>query len=344
MKKNVLVVKIGTALLTNDSGNIDNRVVKKISGEISGLHERYNLILVSSGAVGSGKKYLRQYKGTTNERKAAAAIGNPLLMRMYYQHFSKNDLMVAQVLCERHHFSDRKLFVQLRDTFAQLWKNNVIPIVNENDLVSNLELKFTDNDELATLLAVGFDAETLIICTSAGGFMDSDKKVVPLIEEIDKNILGFVRADKSSVGMGGMASKLTYTKLAMSLGIQVIICGLSGTEPLHQALNGQYGSIFLPKKINMNARNKWLASSSITIGQLIVDRGAEKALKQRHSLLSIGIKEVVGKFLANEVVKILNEEKDVVAVAKVRLDAAEIYQSLNEKHIVAAHADDIVCL
>ena len=134
------------------------------------------MVLVSSGAVGSGRSFIKNYKGTLIERKVAAAVGNPILIQLYHKHFLRYGITVAQALCERHHFSNRSQFLQLKETFLEFWNNDILPVVNENDLVSNIELKFSDNDELATLVAIGLDADTLIICTSAGGFLDKQKK------------------------------------------------------------------------------------------------------------------------------------------------------------------------
>src|SRR5206468_13025097 len=108
------------------------------------------------------------------------------------------------------HFSNRLQFLQLKETFLAFWQNGILPIVNENDLVSNVELKFSDNDELATLIAVGFDADTLIICTSAGGFMNDANKIIPVVSKIDNKIMSYVKTGKTSAGLGGMISKLTF--------------------------------------------------------------------------------------------------------------------------------------
>ncbi|PZP44201.1 MAG: glutamate 5-kinase [Pseudopedobacter saltans] len=344
MAKQVLVVKVGSALLNNAKGNIDNRTIKTISDEIGSLSEKYNMVLVSSGSVSSGKKYIKGYKGSTLERKAASAIGNPLLLRMYGQYFSKQGKMVAQVLCERHHFSDRHLFLQMKNTFHEFWKNNIIPIVNENDMVSNFELRFSDNDELATLIAVGFDAQNLILCTSAGGFRDKTNNIVPLVDKIGPSVLELVRMEKSAVGLGGMLSKLTFSKLATSLGIQVVMCGLEGDKPIKRALTGTNGTVFLPKKTTLKSRNKWLASSSVTIGEIILDDGAVIAVSNRHSLLTVGVISVNGKFLAHEFVKLLDSDNNLLGVSKVKLSSKDILASLKTKHVLAAHADDIVLL
>lgn len=342
MHKPVLVIKLGTAVITGPDGKADETIITKLAEEIAELAQFNKVVLVSSGAVGSGKAFIKNYKGTLIERKAAAAVGNPILIQLYYKHFSMYGLIVAQALCERHHFSNRSQFLQLKDTFYEFWDNNIIPVVNENDLVSNVELKFSDNDELSTLLAIGFDAETLIICTSVGGFLDDNKAIIPVVDNIDSRILSYVNSEKSAVGLGGMVSKLTFTRLATSLGIQVIMTGLNKERPLTQALSGNTGTTFIPKKSNLKARQKWLASGSITLGSLHVDKGAEKALHERKSLLAVGVKEVKGVFSAGEVVQLINEEETIIGVAKVKLDALQMSEQVSKKNALAAHCDDIV--
>jgi glutamate 5-kinase len=342
MLKPVLVIKLGSAVITDKEGAIDETVIKTLAKEVSSLTAGYKVVLVSSGAVGSGKAFLKNYKGTLIERKAAAAVGNPILIQKYHHHFFKYGITVAQALCERHHFSNRSQFLQLKETFSAFWDNNIVPVVNENDLVSNIELKFSDNDELATLIAIGFDADTMIICTSVGGFMDNNKQIIPQVEKIDEEVMGFVNTDKSSLGLGGMLSKLTFTRLATSLGIKVIISGLSGEQPLRDALEGNKGTSFKPQKSNLKARQKWLASGSITLGSISVDQGAEKALMNRKSLLTVGISKVEGSFSTGEVVQIINSGDKIFGVAKVKLNAKEMQEQIAHKNIVAAHADDIV--
>lgn len=342
MQKPVLVIKLGTAVLTTEQGEISGSVLKKVAAGVAALAGDYRIILVSSGAVGSGRVYFPGYKGTLAERKAAAAVGNPILIRHYAEHFSAYDLPVAQALCERQHFSSRPRFLQLKETFAEFWKNGILPIMNENDLVSNVELKFSDNDELATLTAIGFDAEALLLCTSVGGFMDAGKRIIPTVEKIDSRILGYVQTGKSDLGLGGMLSKLTFTRLAVSLGIRVVICGVGGNDPFAEALAGRVGTSFIARPSNLRARQKWLASGSITLGSIFVDKGAVKALEQRRSLLSVGIRQVQGKFAAGEVVQLKDDEEQIIGVAKMKLGAGEVTARLQRKNTVAAHADDIV--
>lgn len=341
MSGKVLVVKLGTAVISNQEGNIDTGIIKKVADEIALLSRKYQLVLVSSGAVGSGKKFLQDYKGTLSERKAAAAVGNPILIQLYAQYFRPHGITVAQALCERVHFSNRKQFLQLKETFTTFWKNGILPVVNENDLVSNVEIKFSDNDELATLIAIGFDASSLVLCTSAGGLLDDQKQVIPRIEKV-ASVLKYVSTEKSGLGLGGMISKLTFTRLATSLGIKVVICGLKGEQPLTAALEGRNGSYFVPQSSTLGARQKWLASGSVTLGTIYVDKGAAKALQSRKSLLTVGITGVSGKFAAGEVVQLIDEEGTLLGVAKTRADAKAINNQLSVKNVIASHADDIV--
>ncbi|MCP9752580.1 glutamate 5-kinase [Ferruginibacter sp. HRS2-29] len=340
--KKTLVIKLGTATITDNVGKISTSTIRKLAEEISLLSKTYNIVLVSSGAVGSGRSAFKNYQGTLTERKAAAAVGNPVLIRLYHKYFFKYGITVAQALCERHHFSNRGQFLQLKQTFEEFWRNDILPVVNENDLVSNVELKFSDNDELATLIAVGFDADTLIICTTVGGLKDHDKNIIPKVEKIDASVMGFVTKEKTSTGLGGMLSKLSSAKLAVSLGIKVIICGLRGAMPLTTALKGKAGTQFVPKQANLKARQKWLASGSITPGNITVDNGAAKALQNRKSLLSIGIKNIQGNFISGEAVQLVNESGEVIGVAKTKMSSAELEKQLAAKNIIAAHADDIV--
>lgn len=345
MRQKVLVIKLGSAVITNANGNINKAVIKKIVDDVSALSRQYKIVLVSSGAVSSGKKYIDGYKGTLLQRKVAAAIGNPILIQLYRSYFQKRGLTVAQALCERSHFSNRKQFLQLRDTFKSFWSHNVIPVVNENDVISDLELKFSDNDELATLLAIAFDAETLVLCTSVGGFLDNEKKIVREIKAIDTDVLSLVKkGEKSEFGLGGMLSKLTFTRLATNLGINVIMCGLQSATPITDALNKKTGSCFYAHKSNLKNRQKWLASGSITLGNIKLDKGAAKAVAERKSLLTVGISGVEGSFAVGEVVQLMNEEETIIGVAKAKLSSKELQKHLKEKNIIAAHANDIVLI
>lgn len=341
MKKNkpILIIKVGSSVITDENGNLNINTLENIVSQTSELLKQNRVILVSSGAVSSGKKWLKKYTKNLTKRKAAAAIGNPLLMKEYSVHFLKYGYQVAQALLERQHFANRSQFLQLKETILELWENDIIPVVNENDVVSNYELQFSDNDELATLLAVSFNADVMLLCTSAGGYMDGAGNIIPYVEDIN-SVLGYLRDDRSTHGTGGMSSKLTFTRLATDLGIKVVYCGFQHRDSFIEALKGKAGTTFKAKSSTLNERQKWLASGSITIGSIEIDEGAYKALQQRKSLLSVGVAKIDGAFGAGEVVQLKVPNGEIVGVAKMRFGASDL--TMKRKNRMVAHADDIV--
>jgi glutamate 5-kinase len=344
MKKAVLVYKIGTAGITNTKGNIDNNILNEVVRQLAMLHRNHHILIVSSGAVGTGKKYLPNYTAKIEERKAAAAIGNPILIQKYATTFKKYNIAIAQSLCERGHFSDRQKFLQLRSTYEELWRNNIIPIANENDVVSNYELKFSDNDELATLLAIGLNASHLLIATSVEGVLDQENKVVKSITKFDTQTLSLARKDKSSVGLGGMLSKLTFAKLASSLGIKVHIFAAKKQNSILDTLQEKTGTIIIAKNVVASARQKWLASGSKIIGTVQIDNGAKNALLKRKSLLAVGVSAIIQNFDSHEAIEIVDENQNIIAIAKAKISAKNLAQNLKTQNIILAHADEIVIL
>ncbi len=315
-----------------------------IARQVASIHQDHHIVLVSSGAVAAGKKLLRNYTGTISERKAAAAIGNPLLLNKYSGYFAPYGIHIAQSLCERQHFSNRDQFLQLKKTYEDLWANDIIPIANENDVVSNLELKFSDNDELATLIAVGFGASVLLFSTSVPGVLDADGEVIREIPVIDKKALGLANKEKSSLGLGGMVSKLTFARLATRMGIKVVIFGIRTGDGILNAIKEQTGTLCHPQKCSMPARKKWLASGSLVTGSLQVDAGASKALQNGHSLLAVGVKAIVDKFEQGEVFEIQDDNGVTIAVGRSKISSEEIAANLKTQKLVIASADDIVLL
>ena len=343
VSKPILVIKFGTASITLPSGEPDVHIISEVARQVSLLHPTYRIIIVSSGAVGAGKAYINDYKGTMTQRKAAASVGNPLLVGLYASYFAPNGIFIAQSLCERQHFANRNKFLQLKNTFEELWQNNIIPIVNENDVVSDRELKFSDNDELATLLAVGFGAETLMFCTSVGGLLDEAGNIIGNVSNVNE-VFKFVRTDKSFLGLGGMASKLTFAKLATRMGIRVFIFGMKQPDELLKALEGKAGTEMNSEKSTLSARNRWLGSGGLVSGRLKVDEGATKALLKRKSLLAVGVTEVTGEFEAGEIIEIYSPDEEMIAVARARETSSAIKVNLKTVNFEVAHANDIVLL
>ena len=340
MSKSILVIKFGSSSITHANGEVNEQTLEKIAAQVATLQPNYHIVLVSSGAVAAGKSVIKNYKGTLSERKAAAAVGNPLLIAKYNHYFQKYGIAIAQSLCERHHFSQREQFLQLKETYQELWKNGVIPIANENDVVSNVELKFSDNDELATLIATGFGAEKLLISTSVGGLLDEKGEIIRHVKKIDSDILSVVSSDTSSTGLGGMISKLTFTRLASRLGIKVVIFGLEQGRGIIDALEEKIGTVFEAQEASLTARQKWLATGSLIAGKAVLDKGAVKAIGQRKSLLSVGVIEYLGDFDKGEVIELLDISSNPVAIARARYSKSELQKA--NSSIEVAHADDIV--
>jgi glutamate 5-kinase len=342
MQKPILVFKIGTASITDAKGNLDETVLKSISGQLAALHKEYRIVVVSSGAVGTGKKFLKNYSGKIEERKAAAAVGNPILIYKYSEAFSKYKIPIAQSLCERGHFSDRTKFLQLRATYEELWKNGIIPIANENDVVSSRELKFSDNDELATLLAVGFGAQYLLIGTSVKGLLDQDGNLIPRIEKFDEQLLSLATKEKSASGLGGMISKLTFAHLAANMGIKVVIFSAKEKNGLLLAVKEKTGTVCTAKSVSKTARQKWLASGSLVIGSIIVDEGAQKALLKRKSLLAVGVTKIIQAFEQGEAFEITGQDGNAFAVARAKISSRSLEKNMKQQNLMLAHADEIV--
>lgn len=344
IKKPVVVVKLGSAALTHADGSINKTVIKAIAHDLAMLQQNNHILVVSSGAVACGKAFISQYSGTISQKKAAASIGNPLLLEQYRKALKPHQLQVAQALCERGHFANRKQFLQLKQTIETLWQENIIPIANENDVVSDLELKFSDNDELAMLFALAFNADVLLIGSSINGLMDLNGNIVNTVKEINKEVFSWVRNEKSATGLGGMHSKLTCARLANKLGIKTTLFGATQPGALLSAFKGESGTQFFPAKSTVNARQKWLAGGSLVSGKIVVDAGAAQAILSRKSLLLVGVIQFVGSFEKGEIVEIQTENNETIALAKVKMSMKEAEQSNNKKGIEVAHANEIVMI
>ncbi|WP_256006176.1 MULTISPECIES: glutamate 5-kinase [Pedobacter] len=344
MSKSILVLKLGSASITTPQGEIDESVIADITRQVAILNEKHHIILVSSGAVAAGKRYLTNYRGRITERKAAAAIGNPLLLNMYAKYFQPYGISIAQSLCERQHFSKRAQFLQLKQTYEELWKSGIIPIANENDVVSNLELRFSDNDELATLLGVGFGASLILLGTSVPGVLDSGGAVVSQIDSINDETFSLANKKTSDVGLGGMTSKLTFAHLASTMGIGVVIFGARTPDGVLKAVEHQTGTYCKPRSASISARNKWLASGSLVTGRLMIDSGACEAIRKRKSLLAVGLKSVIAHFSDGEIFEIVDEQEQIVAVARARMSSERFTSELKKHNLEIANASDIVIL
>ena len=343
MSKPVVILKIGTASITTDDGELDQAVLVEIARQLGSLHTQYNWIVVSSGAVGNGKNFLKDYQGSIIERKAAAAIGNPILLQKYAQFLAPYKISIAQSLCERSHFSNKEQFNQLKQTFHELWKSGIIPIANENDVVSNLELKFSDNDELATLLAVGFGASLLLLGTSVPGVIDGNSNTIDEISNIDKNILSLATNIRSSNGLGGMISKLTFARLATKMGIETVIFDIRKNGAIQKAIQRETGTVCLAHQSSIKQREQWLSSGNIVRGKVKLRQGSIDTLISKQPVTVDQIIEIIEPFTKGEVFEILDVDSKSIAVARSQI-SSEALTSYSDETIILAKADEIILL
>ena len=302
-----LVIKIGSRVLTCKDNGLDLATIHRLAAEIDGLRRRgFDVIMVSSGAGAAGRRELGldDRPRTIPQKQAAAAIGQPRLMRAYEEAFDAHGHKVAQLLLTRHDLMDRQRFLNARSTLDTLLHFGVIPIINENDTVVVDEIKFGDNDNLSALVTNLTEAQLLVILTDIDGFYDADPRehpdarLVPLVRTITKEVEKAGGGSGSAVGTGGMATKLAAAKKAGQFGVATIMINGMAPGNLTRAMAGEeVGTLFLPARTVLNRRKHWIAYTLRPRGRVIVDEGAHKVLSQHgRSLLPSGIVRIEGEF------------------------------------------------
>lgn len=330
-----IVIKVGSGVLTNADG-VDFDRIDTIAGSIAGLmDDGRQVILVSSGAVAAGRVSLGvQGPLSINVKQAAAAIGQPRLMRQYKESFLKREKIAAQVLLTRDDLSHRRRYLNARNTIRTLLDFGAVPIINENDTVVVEEIRLGDNDNLSALVTSPAEADLLIILSDVDGLYDDnpaknpDAQLIPEVREIDAAIETLAGGSSSGVGTGGMATKIEAAKTATRNGIPTVIINGLKPERLDALFAGDLtGTFFHPVGNRLNARKHWIAYASTPVGMMKVDAGAERALKRGgKSLLSSGITQVEGEFDRGETVCIQTEEGCEFARGIVSYDAKELQQ------------------
>jgi len=346
MKKKRVVVKIGSSVLASGR-KIDEKFLGKIVRQVVKLvNSGVEVCLVSSGAILAGFSELKIEKipSQVNKLQAIASVGQVILMDIYHRLFKKHKKFSAQVLLTWDDFQDRRRYINAKNTFSTLLTQGIIPIVNENDTVSIEEIKFGDNDRLSALVAGLIDADLLIILSDVEGFyfkgelLSEVRGVKPeFFEEVKKKSLSFTK--------GGMASKLEAVQLAVTFGIKAIITGGRREDILLDIVlkKKDRGTVFLPER-GVSARKRWIAYSRKPKGELIIDKGAERALIEKgSSLLSQGIAEVRGNFLKKDTVQILNEQGKILGWGLVNYDSQELIANKGKRlNSEVVHRDNLV--
>ncbi len=330
-----VALKVGSQVLLDKNGRVDPAVFSRIALAAAGLiGQGKELVIVSSGAIASGRAALSREKGllTLPEKQAVASLGQPILMRNWGRAFSEHQILVGQALLTHDDFSQRQRYLHSRNTLEQMLKLKILPIINENDAVAVEEIKFGDNDLLAALVAVMLKADLLVILSVAPGLCDLDPlihpeaKVIPIVRELSRNLYECAGSGKSETGSGGMESKLRAAEIAGAAGILTFIG--SGKEPgvLEKLMDGKIlGTLILPDKQKLSGLKHWLLFAGKAKGELRIDQGAVKALKeQKKSLLPSGVLEVKGKFLAGELVRVVDEQGKELAKGLVNYGASDL--------------------
>ncbi|MCX5715371.1 MAG: glutamate 5-kinase [Candidatus Omnitrophica bacterium] len=316
LKLKRIVVKVGTKVLAGKDG-LDRARLKLLVAQVSAITARgIEVALVSSGAIASGMGLLgfKKKPADLSELQACAAVGQTHLMESYDNLFKAHDKLTAQILLTQDDLDDRSRYLNAKHTFLELLRRGVVPIVNENDTVSTDEIKFGDNDKLASLVASLIDADLLILLSNVDGLYRSDAsskkdEVVSVVEKITSEIESLARKSQDELGTGGMFSKIQAAKVSVKSGIPCVIANGGRENALCDVLDGKSGgTLFLPASSKLAARDCWLCFSARPKGRIKVDAGAKAALVERNkSLLASGIIAVSGEFRKNDVVKILDQ-------------------------------------
>jgi len=330
-----VVVKIGSNLLTDKTGRINQRRIHFIAKEISEINNKsLEIVIVSSGAIASGLKKLGMQSKPKEIRKkqATAAVGQPLLMWMYEKHFLKYKKHIAQILLTRDDLSNRERYVNAKNTLITLLEMGVIPIINENDTVATDEIKFGDNDQLAALVSGLIEANHLIILSDVKGLYtsdpkkDPDAKIIKNVKEFSKEIETIAKPTSTGYGTGGMYSKVIAAKKATSFGIPVSIINGRKYGNITAVIKGKnVGTYFEPVKEKVTSRKGWIAYATRSKGNLYIDSGAVKALiKNGKSLLPSGVKKVEGDFDVGDAVYCIDEKGERIAKGLVNYSSCEV--------------------
>ncbi len=312
-----IVVKVGTAALTDEAGRLDEQFISDLCRQISGIAEAgVEVALVSSGAIGAGMAELglTAKPGTLPMLQAAAAVGQGQLMRTFHDAFGTLGLKVAQMLVTRGDFEDRTRYLNIRNTIAALHEMNVIPVVNENDTVAvdELEGRFGDNDIVAAMVTNMLRADALIMLTVVDGVM-ADGKVLDVVTGADASEL--VDNSLSRGGSGGMGTKLQAAHVVASAGEAAVIANARTPDILPRLLSGEkLGTVCIPAEGKMSSRRRWIRQAARSAGKITVDEGAAKAMQEGgKSLLPSGIMAVTGNFQRGDTVEILDNAGKQIA-------------------------------
>jgi glutamate 5-kinase len=345
-----IVVKIGSKTLANDPA-----VYARVAEELAALtHRKRSFVLVSSGAIalGTTKLGLKSRPKEIAWLQAAAAAGQSVLMGRYEEAFAKVNIPVAQVLLTHADLADRTRANNARAALGALLEAGALPIINENDTVAVDEIRFGDNDQLASLVVPLVDATALVLLSDVEGLLDREKKRVPIVHDIDVEAKPLAGKSVSGVGTGGMASKIEAARKGTLAGATAVVADARVQGILTKILEGEdVGTLFVPPATRLSARRHWIAFTLRPRGAILVDRGAADAIISRgRSILSVGVFGVRGDFREGDAVAIVDHEGNEIARGLARMSAGEAAAVAGRKlddddtERVVVHRDDLVVI
>src|SRR3989344_6415155 len=333
-----IVIKVGTNVLTGDSNTPQRAVIKRLVGEIFALRQMgHQVILVSSGAVGMGRKLLPELK-SAEDKQIWAAVGQPLLMQSYAEAAKEFGAEVGQLLILRSELTDRQRYDTLTKVLNGMLEADILPIINGNDVISLADLLTSDNDLLAGMAAIAARADRLIILTNQQGLftadpnLDTHAELVKEVENIDFEFERLCSNTKSSPGRGGMLSKVRAAKHAANAGIETYIVDGREKDILLKVIRNSSSGTRVKDNGGgqMTEHKRWLLAAK-GFGQLVVDDGAVKALRNNKSLLFPGIASIRGLFGKGEIVEVIDKTGKAVAYGKVNYGQGELAEALLAK-------------
>lgn len=336
-----MVVKVGTSTLTQGGKNLSRRYMLGLVQQLSYLQAQgIQIVLVSSGAIAAGRELLNfpKVERSLPSKQMFSSIGQVKLMQTWSELFSLFELHVGQVLLTRDDLSDRKRYLNARDTLHCLLKHHVVPIINENDTVATKEIRVGDNDNLAALVANLIEADVVVLLTDQEGLftadprLNTDAKLIPIVTRIDDAIFSLAGGSSTSLGTGGMMTKIEAAQMASQSGTRTIIASASRPNVLVDlALGQQIGTLFLEEMTSRESRKRWLLSEKRK-GMVYVDAGAAvKIMHHGASLLPSGIIKTTPNFERGASVKIISPTDEALAVGITNYGSKEIQQLIGKQ-------------
>jgi glutamate 5-kinase len=342
-----VVVKIGSRTLAGEKG-----LFARLAATIA-RHEKTSFVIVSSGAIALGMRKLG-YRARPKEMarlQAAAAAGQSLLMQAYEDAFAARGLCVAQVLLTHADLADRTRANNARAALGALLEAGAVPILNENDSVAVDEIKFGDNDQLAAMVAPLTDADLVVLLSDVEGLLDGNGRRVSIVRDVTVEALPHVRRSTSTVGVGGMASKIEAARRATLAGANVVVADARAPSTLDAVLAGEdVGTLFVAARERLSAKKYWIAFTLRPRGDLVLDQGAAEVVRAKgKSVLSVGVLGVRGDFRAGDAVRVLDTDGREIArglarcgIGEAAAVAGKTRDDLAGDRGVLVHADDLV--